>query len=54
MLNDVDAIGAGPRDWPTDVAQVQAGGMALTPLQPELFWRGPVPPIALTALDALQ
>ena len=46
VLNDLDAAGAGPREWPTDVAQVQAGGMALTPLQPEFFWRGDLPPIA--------
>jgi 5'-nucleotidase len=31
---------AGPEAWPTDVAHVNGGGVALTPLQPELFWRG--------------
>ena len=45
VVNDLEAAGAGPREWPTDVAQVQAGGMALTPLNPELFWRGELPPL---------
>jgi 5'-nucleotidase len=40
VANDLEADVAGPRDWPTDVAHVHAGGIALTPLQPELFWRG--------------
>ena len=31
---------AGPADWPIDVTHVAAGGVSLTPLQPELFWRG--------------
>ena len=39
VVNDLEALGSGPRNWPTDVAQVQAGGVALTPLQPDLFWR---------------
>ena len=49
VVNDHQAAGVGPRDWPTDVAQVQAGGMALTPLQPELFWRGGLPPLPLAS-----
>jgi len=40
VVNDLDAEVAGPAEWPTDVAHVAAGGVALTPLQPELFWRG--------------
>jgi 5'-nucleotidase len=39
VVNDLESATAGPRDWPTDVAQVHGGGAALTPLQPELFWR---------------
>ena len=42
VVNDLEAEVAGPADWPTDVAHVQAGGSSLTPLQPELFWRGPL------------
>ena len=40
VANDLDAEVAGPADWPIDVAHVAAGGVSLTPLQPELFWRG--------------
>ena len=40
VANDLEAEVSGPTDWPIDVAHVAAGGVALTPLQPELFWRG--------------
>ncbi|MCY4173411.1 MAG: 5'/3'-nucleotidase SurE [Cyanobacteria bacterium MAG CAR3_bin_5] len=30
----------GPTLWPTDLASVEAGWIALTPLQPQLFWHG--------------
>ncbi len=40
VVNDLEAAVAGPEAWPTDVAHVNGGGVALTPLQPELFWRG--------------
>ncbi|NDG75450.1 MAG: 5'/3'-nucleotidase SurE [Synechococcaceae bacterium WB8_1B_136] len=40
VANDLEAEVSGPADWPTDVAHVGAGGAALTPLQPEIFWRG--------------
>ena len=40
VVDDLDAAVAGPPDWPTDVAWIAAGGASLTPLQPELFWRG--------------
>ena len=40
VANDLEAAVAGPEAWPTDVAHVTGGGVALTPLQPELFWRG--------------
>jgi 5'-nucleotidase len=51
VVNDLEAATAGPRDWPTDVEQVHSGGAALTPLQPELFWRGALSQLA--ALDPL-
>jgi 5'-nucleotidase len=51
VVNDFEAAGSGPKDWPTDVAQVQGGGVALTPLQPELFWRGALPPLPITGLS---
>jgi 5'-nucleotidase len=40
VANDLEAEVSGPRDWPTDVAHVNGGGASLTPLQPEIFWRG--------------
>ena len=40
LANDLEAQVAGPAHWPVDVAQVQAGGVSLSPLQPEIFWRG--------------
>ena len=40
VVNDLEAPVAGPHDWPVDVAWVEAGGASLSPLQPELFWRG--------------
>jgi 5'-nucleotidase len=40
VVDDLEAAVAGPADWPTDVAWIAAGGASLTPLQPELFWRG--------------
>jgi 5'-nucleotidase len=39
-VDDLESAGDGPKAWPTDVAQISGGGPALTPMQPELFWRG--------------
>ena len=41
VANDLEAEVSGPAAWPTDVAHVHAGGVSLTPLQPDIFWRGP-------------
>lgn len=40
VVNDLEGGAQGPGDWPTDVAWLARGGASLTPLQPELFWRG--------------
>lgn len=40
VVEDLESGGDGPRDWPTDVAQIEANAPSLTPIQPELFWRG--------------
>jgi 5'-nucleotidase len=40
VVDDIDTALAGPEEWPTDVAWIAQGGVSLTPLQPELFWRG--------------
>ena len=39
----------GPATWPIDLACVQAGWIAVTPLQPQMFWHGDLstlPPLA--------
>ncbi len=51
VVDDLEGTGAGPAEWPTDVAWVQQGGPSLTPLQPELFWRGAV--VSLPPVEAL-
>ena len=32
--------GDGPSNWPSDVAQIDIPAPSLTPIQPDLFWRG--------------
>ena len=49
VVKDLEAAGDGPRDWPSDVAQIEGQGPSLTPIQPDLFWRGP-----LSALPELR
>ena len=48
VVDDHLRAGEGPQDWPTDVAQISASAPSLTPIQPDLFWRG-----SLTALPDL-
>ncbi len=48
-VEDLESGGDGPRDWPTDVAQIQTNTPSLTPIQPELFWRG-----GLSALPSIN
>ena len=49
VINDLESAGEGPRDWPSDVAQIHANAPSLTPIQPDLFWRG-----ALSSLPTLR
>ena len=42
VVNDLESAGEGPREWPSDVAQIHANSPSLTPIQPDLFWRGPL------------
>lgn len=51
VANDLEAAVAGPPQWPTDVVHVNAGGVALSPLQPELFWMGDT--MTLPSLEGL-
>ncbi len=39
-VKDLDSAGDGPTNWPSDVAQIENHGPSLTPIQPDLFWRG--------------
>ncbi|MAR06889.1 MAG: 5'/3'-nucleotidase SurE [Cyanobium sp. NAT70] len=49
VVKDLESAGEGPRDWPSDVAQIDANAPSLTPIQPDLFWRG-----ALASLPELN
>ncbi len=39
-VKDLKSSGAGPSTWPSDVAQIENSSPSLTPVQPDLFWRG--------------
>ena len=39
-VKDLESAGDGPLSWPSDVAQIDRGGPSITPIQPDLFWRG--------------
>jgi 5'-nucleotidase len=42
VVKDLNSAGEGPRDWPSDVAQIHNNSPSITPIQPDLFWRGPL------------
>ncbi len=39
-VKDLESAGDGPSDWPSDVAQIERKSPSITPIQPDLFWRG--------------
>ncbi len=39
-IRDLESSGDGPHQWPSDVAQIDNSGPSITPIQPDLFWRG--------------
>ncbi len=39
-VKDLKTAGDGPSEWPSDVAQISDSSPSLTPIQPDLFWRG--------------
>ena len=39
-VNDLESAGDGPHEWPSDVAQIENHSPSITPIQPDLFWRG--------------
>ena len=38
-VKDLETAGDGPRDWPSDVSQIENQAPSLTPIEPDLFWR---------------
>ena len=36
---DLKAKGYGPKNWPSDVSQIEKNKLSLTPIEPDLFWR---------------
>jgi len=36
---DLNSKGYGPKNWPSDVSQIQMNKLSLTPIEPDLFWR---------------
>ncbi len=41
-VKDLSSAGDGPPKWPSDVAQIEDRGSSITPIQPDLFWRGSI------------
>ncbi|AAQ00389.1 MULTISPECIES: 5'/3'-nucleotidase SurE [Prochlorococcus] len=41
-VKDLESAGDGPKEWPSDVSQIETNSPSLTPIQPDLFWRGNV------------
>ena len=41
-VQDLESSGDGPKRWPSDVAKIYSKGPSLTPIQPDLFWRGEI------------
>ena len=39
-VEDLQSAGEGPKEWPSDVSQIDLCCPSLTPIQPDLFWRG--------------
>ena len=39
-VKDLQSAGEGPKEWPSDVSQIASCAPSLTPIQPDLFWRG--------------
>ena len=37
---DLKSKGYGPKTWPSDVSQIEENKISLTPIEPDLFWRG--------------
>ena len=54
---DLKSKGYGPKSWPSDVSQIQENKISLTPIEPDLFWRGSIdslPEINCSFIDPSQ
>jgi len=40
VVLDLKSKGYGPKNWPSDVSPIQDNKISLTPVEPDLFWRG--------------
>ena len=40
VVLDLKSKGYGPKNWPSDVSQIQDNKISLTPVEPDLFYRG--------------
>ncbi len=49
---DLKSKGYGPKSWPSDVSQIQENNVSLTPIEPDLFWRGSIE--KLPKIDSLS
>ncbi len=41
-VKDLKTAGDGPLEWPSDVSQIASNSPSITPIQPDLFWRGAI------------
>ncbi len=41
-VKDLKSAGDGPKEWPSDVSQIESNSPSLTPIPPDLFWRGEI------------
>ena len=41
-VKDLQSAGDGPTHWPSDVSQIESNSPSITPIQPDLFWRGDI------------
>ena len=51
-VKDLESAGDGPIEWSSDVAQIEKKCPSITPIQPDLFWRGHISdlPVSYTHL----
>ncbi len=49
-ITDLESAGDGPSNWPSDVAQIASNCPSITPIQPDLFWRGSITELPNIAL----